>query len=115
MYIDFLKTFTQALTDLALHPEYLEPLRREAEAAFRNKGLTQAAMNDLPYLDSFFKESMRMHSLGSSKCKETNTFFKWQLILNSGLSTKGIERIRFFRRYPCVQGVVRVSSLCSTS
>jgi cytochrome P450 len=64
------KTFTQALTNLALYPEYLEPLRREAEAALRKHGWNKAAMNELQYLDSFFKESMRMNSLGSSKCKK---------------------------------------------
>jgi hypothetical protein len=61
-----LQTFTQALFNLATRLEYVEPLRQEAEEALRLYGWNKLGMSELPKMDSFFKESIRLNGLGSS-------------------------------------------------
>lgn len=51
---------TNALYDLAAHPEYIAPLRAEAEAVVAEHGWTKAAMGELHKLDSFIRESHRI-------------------------------------------------------
>ena len=46
-----------ALDDLCSHPEYVEPLRKEIETCDK----TQGDLDSLPLLDSFLKESARLH------------------------------------------------------
>jgi cytochrome P450 len=53
------------LYDLAIRPEYLDELRKEAESAIQGHGWTKAAMQKLRKLDSFMKESVRMNPVGS--------------------------------------------------
>lgn len=54
-----------ALYDLCLHPEYVEPLRREAEQRAQS-GYSDEEEN-MPLLDSFLKESARLGPTDSSK------------------------------------------------
>ncbi|KAK1225933.1 hypothetical protein PQX77_011132 [Marasmius sp. AFHP31] len=54
--------FTHALINLATHPEYIEPLRREIEACIEKDGWSKAAMEKMRMLDSFLKESQRVSS-----------------------------------------------------
>ncbi|KAK1235317.1 hypothetical protein PQX77_001475 [Marasmius sp. AFHP31] len=54
--------FTHALINLAIHPEYIEPLRREIEACIEKDGWSKAAMEKMRMLDSFLKESQRVSS-----------------------------------------------------
>ena len=64
--IDFetdFKTFLNALYELAAHPEYATPLREEIEAVTEKGGWTKASVMQLRKLDSFIKESIRIHSL----------------------------------------------------
>ena len=58
------KTTTYALFDLCRHPEYVEPLRKELKGPEYHKFV--ATTDGLPLLDSFVKESARMHPIDSS-------------------------------------------------
>lgn len=62
----------QTLCDLAARPEYLPPLREEAEAFFarvKEEGsLTAKSMTTTPKLDSFIKESLRLNPLELNMC-----------------------------------------------
>ena len=58
---------TQALYDLAAHPEYVKEMREEAEAMIGANGWTKPAMQGMRKIDSFLKESQRLNGLGSSK------------------------------------------------
>ncbi|EAU90768.2 cytochrome P450 [Coprinopsis cinerea okayama7 len=58
-------TFTQALYDLAAHPEYQEPLREEARAAVKEHGWSKTAVDKFVKIDSFIKESQRHHPMAS--------------------------------------------------
>ncbi|KAK0494674.1 cytochrome P450 [Armillaria luteobubalina] len=54
-------TFTTALYALAAHPEYVQTLRDEVEAAITEEGWTKATMGKLSRLDSFIKEAQRRY------------------------------------------------------
>ncbi|KAF7340466.1 hypothetical protein MVEN_01966900 [Mycena venus] len=56
--------FTQALFDLTTHPEYLLPMREEAERVVAEEGWTKAALNNMVKIDSFLRESQRMNNNG---------------------------------------------------
>ena len=61
-------TSTNAWLDLAAHPEYLDRLRREVVDVLASEpagALTKTGMSKLRKLDSFLKESQRMHPLGA--------------------------------------------------
>jgi cytochrome P450 len=53
---------TQALYDLCVHPEYVEPLRKElVDAMEKTDGMiTKQTLNQLRKLDSFMRESQRL-------------------------------------------------------
>ncbi|KAF9453721.1 cytochrome P450 [Macrolepiota fuliginosa MF-IS2] len=57
--------FTQAIYDLAIHPEYIEEMHREAANAISEHGWSKAAMQKMRKVDSFVKESLRLNSAGS--------------------------------------------------
>ena len=59
------KAITHALFDLASSPEYLHPLREEADEVIQREGWTKAAVDRMPKMDSFIKESQRLHPLGT--------------------------------------------------
>ncbi|KAJ6438807.1 Ent-kaurene oxidase-like protein [Purpureocillium lavendulum] len=54
-------TAIHALFDLCANPEYMEPLRDEAQGAIKEHGWTLAAINTMKKLDSFMKESQRLN------------------------------------------------------
>jgi cytochrome P450 len=56
------QTFTHALYTLAAHPEYIAPLREEAEAIAAAEGLTKTSLLKLTKLDSFLRESTRVNT-----------------------------------------------------
>jgi len=57
-------TFTHALYNLAIHPEYAEILREEAFAVIKREGgWTKAAMREMKKGDSFLKENARINAL----------------------------------------------------
>ncbi|KAF2966132.1 hypothetical protein GQX73_g7453 [Xylaria multiplex] len=57
MAIWFGSTIVYVIHDLCLHPEYIEPIRRELEASYEDFERTGQG---LPLLDSFIKESTRL-------------------------------------------------------
>jgi cytochrome P450 len=61
------EAITHALFDLASSPEYLHPLREEAEEVIKRAGWTKAAVDQMPKLDSFIKESQRLHPFAICK------------------------------------------------
>ncbi|KAJ7933062.1 cytochrome P450 [Mycena leptocephala] len=56
--------FTHAIFDLAAHPEYLLPMREEAERVVKEEGWTKAALNSMFNIDSFLRESQRINNNG---------------------------------------------------
>lgn len=59
------QAFTHALYDLAANPQYIQPLREEAEKSLTEEGWTKAAMDKMRKVDSFLKESMRLNGFQS--------------------------------------------------
>jgi hypothetical protein len=59
-----MQVFTYALFDLTAHPTYIAALRQEAEQAVEEFGWTKAALNKMHKIDSFLRESQRMHDNG---------------------------------------------------
>ena len=70
------QTFTHALYYLALYPEYWSALREEVENVTNREGWTKAAFDQMYKVDSFIKESQRLHPLGAGKflCQSRVTF-----------------------------------------
>ena len=64
---DTRKTFTQALYYLAMFPEYAKPLREEVEGVVKREGWTKAGVDQMHKMDSFIKESQRLHPLSIRK------------------------------------------------
>ncbi|KAK1225930.1 hypothetical protein PQX77_011129 [Marasmius sp. AFHP31] len=67
------QAFTHGLINLVLHPEYIEPLRREIEACIEEDGWSKAAMGKMRMLDSFLKESQRVSSSGAVSVRRLAT------------------------------------------
>ncbi|KAH6912145.1 cytochrome P450 [Coprinopsis sp. MPI-PUGE-AT-0042] len=57
-------TLSSILFDLAPRPEYIEPLREEAEEIINEFGWTKDAMGRMRKLDSFMRESSRYGGIG---------------------------------------------------
>ncbi|KIJ21932.1 hypothetical protein PAXINDRAFT_165267 [Paxillus involutus ATCC 200175] len=55
------QSFTQALLNLASHPEYLEPLREEVREVTGQHGWTKNSMTMLIKMESFLRESQRVN------------------------------------------------------
>ncbi|KAF7354785.1 hypothetical protein MSAN_01392700 [Mycena sanguinolenta] len=53
-------TLTSALFDLTAHPEYISPLREEAERVIAEQGWSKAALGSMHKIDSFIRESQRL-------------------------------------------------------
>ncbi|KIM62304.1 hypothetical protein SCLCIDRAFT_832913 [Scleroderma citrinum Foug A] len=53
-----------ALLELADRTSYAEPLRQEAAKALNTHGLTRKGIENMTQVDSFIKESTRMHAIG---------------------------------------------------
>ncbi|KAJ8069764.1 hypothetical protein OCU04_000183 [Sclerotinia nivalis] len=64
---------TEILYQLLLSPQYLTPLREEAEGAVRQHGWSEKMLNDLLLLDSFIREVNRLYPTGSVTCSRTVT------------------------------------------
>ncbi|CAK5271097.1 unnamed protein product [Mycena citricolor] len=55
---------THAIFDLTTYPEYLEPMREEAESVVRAEGWTKSALSSMHKIDSFIRETQRMRGNG---------------------------------------------------
>ncbi|KAF7359678.1 hypothetical protein MVEN_00692100 [Mycena venus] len=56
--------FTHAVFDLTANPQHIESLREEVEKVVGELGWTREAINKMPRIDSFLRESQRMHDNG---------------------------------------------------
>ncbi|KAJ7789553.1 cytochrome P450, partial [Mycena olivaceomarginata] len=56
--------FTHTLFDLTTYPEYLVPMREEAERVVRAEGWTKVALNSMVKIDSLLRESRRINTNG---------------------------------------------------
>ena len=64
---DVTQTLTAAIAHLASESErYTPQLRREIRAASETGAVTQATLRDAPGLDSFIRETGRLHSISMS-------------------------------------------------
>lgn len=52
---------TQAMLDLCSHLEYIQPLREEVIKVVSEEGWSKTALYKLKFMDSFLKESQRVH------------------------------------------------------
>ncbi|PBK68902.1 cytochrome P450 [Armillaria solidipes] len=75
-------TFTTALYALAAHPEYVQTLRDEVEAAITEEGWTKPAMGKMNQLDSFIKEAQRRY--GSINVFSMTRFVKKDFVFSDG-------------------------------
>ncbi|OHW97458.1 cytochrome p450 [Colletotrichum incanum] len=55
---------TQIMLDLAKYPDYFEPLRKEITDVIRTDGWSRMGLYKMRLLDSFCKETQRLHPLG---------------------------------------------------
>lgn len=99
------QAFTQALYNLAVHPEYVEPLHQEVETLVSDEGWTYSTVTKMNKLDSFLKESMRMYPVGQSNpllfCDWRCTSWDW---------ANGNEAIYILERIYRSQGIQRLLS-----
>jgi len=58
------RAITTALYDLTTYPDHILPMREEAERVIRAEGWTKSALNNLVHIDSFLRESQRVHGAG---------------------------------------------------
>ncbi|KAJ7780167.1 cytochrome P450 [Mycena maculata] len=58
-------TIGHLLFDLAANPSYLQPLREEVEAIVNEEGWTKVSMGKMHKVDSFLRESQRLHGIGT--------------------------------------------------
>ena len=59
----FGQTFTQALYNLAVNPQYVRPLREEVEAAIEKYGWTKEGIAAMRRIDSFLMETLRLEGI----------------------------------------------------
>ncbi|KAK1970203.1 cytochrome P450 [Colletotrichum sublineola] len=55
---------TQVMLDLARNPDYFEPLRKEITDVIRTDGWSRMGLYKMRLLDSFCKETQRLHPIG---------------------------------------------------
>ncbi|KAJ7036533.1 cytochrome P450 [Mycena alexandri] len=58
-------TFVHLLFDLAAEPSFVQPLREEVETIVNEEGWTRASVGKMFKIDSFLRESQRMHGIGT--------------------------------------------------
>ncbi|KAK0220338.1 cytochrome P450 [Armillaria fumosa] len=75
-------TFTTALYALAAHPEYVQTLRDEVEAAIAEEDWTKAAVGKTNQLDSFIKEAQRRY--GSINVFSMARFVRKDFVFSDG-------------------------------
>ncbi|KAJ6592478.1 cytochrome P450 [Mycena capillaripes] len=56
---------TTALYDLTTYPEHIGPMREEAERVVAAEGWTKSALGNMVKIDSFLRESQRVHGSGA--------------------------------------------------
>jgi aspirochlorine biosynthesis cytochrome P450 monooxygenase len=64
---------TEMVYQVLFEPEYLEPLRKEAEAAVSIHGWSEKMLDELHLQDSFIREVNRLFPIGSGKVNTLNS------------------------------------------
>ncbi|MCJ1401069.1 hypothetical protein MMC11_004281 [Xylographa trunciseda] len=62
---------TQMIFIVLHEPKYLQPLLEEAETAIAKHGWSDKALNNMPLLDSYIRETNRVYPTGSVTCART--------------------------------------------
>ena len=52
---------------LAILPGYMQPLREEVEEVVKSEGRTKAGLDQMHKVDSFIRETQRLHPIGIRK------------------------------------------------
>jgi len=60
------KNFLHMLYNLVAYPEYVEPLREEIISLLSSDGWNKSTISKMRKLDSFVKETFRLHPTGAS-------------------------------------------------
>ena len=60
------EALAEALVDLCQHPELFKPLREEIVREVKDEGWTRTSLQKMRLIDSFLKESQRMHPASSA-------------------------------------------------
>lgn len=60
------EALAEALVDLCQHPELFKPLREEIVRELKDEGWTRTSLHRMRLMDSFLKESQRMHPASSA-------------------------------------------------
>ncbi|KAJ7607500.1 cytochrome P450 [Roridomyces roridus] len=55
---------SHVLFDLTTYPQYIQPLREEAERVVKEEGWSKASLNSMHKIDSFIRESQRLNGSG---------------------------------------------------
>jgi hypothetical protein len=81
---------TQMVFQVLWCPEYLEPMRKEIQESVAAHGWTDKMLNNIPMVDSFLRETNRLHPNGVGKyqsrmIKDTDT------LLIRGITSNGRE------------------------
>ena len=71
---------------MAAHPEYVQPMREEVEAAIREDGWTKSAIDKLRKVDSFLRESQRIRGSGVCMSSPFPSSMGLDLLLSLSLS-----------------------------
>lgn len=64
-------TIMQMVWQVLVRPEYLDPLRKEAEKAISQVGFTDRIVEYLPLQDSLIREANRLYPTNASECRIT--------------------------------------------
>lgn len=101
-----LQLLTHVLFNLATYTSYIEPLREEINSIVRTEGWTKAAIDNMQKLDSFVKESQRLHGSDAGVFSCMFMFKRSDVNFNySRINQSSYERLRLFRWYSCSQGL----------
>lgn len=73
MLIRLPQLLTYVLFNLAIDTSYIEPLREEMVVIVKAEGWTKPAIENMRKLDSFIKESQRLHGSDAGKGHERPT------------------------------------------
>jgi cytochrome P450 len=66
------KLLAQVLFNLATYTSYIEPLREEISTIIDAEGWNKVSLEKMRKLDSFVKESQRLHGTEASECERHN-------------------------------------------
>jgi cytochrome P450 len=86
----------QALVDLCQHPELFQPLREEIVQVFKMEGWTSTTLQKMRLMDSFLKESQRLHPASSAS---VNRYLSDEIQLSDGTVLPSGSRIMVAGRF----------------